>query len=126
MFSIVEVIPNIDSIIAPGETIEIFYYVFGAQAKEAEPGQQPRNDLVTNYEVLNEDGTLAIRWEATPYDFALISQQLPMKQTVTIEDDEGKRNEQRDLPAGKYSLVMKIKDNISGFTAEQTLPFEVK
>jgi hypothetical protein len=47
---------------------------------------------------------------------------------MKISDEKGVelRTEQKDLGAGKYSLVLKITDKVSGFVVEKKLPFEVK
>jgi hypothetical protein len=131
-YAILQIVPNIDNVVSPGEDIELMYYIFGTKAKEAEAGQRPENDIEVAYEVkkdddsIAEDQKLAIRWEAQKYDFALVSQPLPLKQTVIIKDEKGERTEQRDLAAGKYILCLAIKDNLSGMTLEKTVPFEVK
>jgi hypothetical protein len=113
-------VPNVDLTIAPGETIEVFYFVFGAR-----PNDQQKNDIEAAYEVKKGEETV-LRWEAQKYDYALISQPLPMKQTVKITDDKGERTETRDLAAGPYSLIIKVKDVVSGNTCEKKLDFEVK
>lgn len=120
MYSVLQIVPNIDSIVAPGESIEILYYIFGAK-----PNDQQKNDIDVDYEVTQADKA-AIKWTAQTYDFALISQPLPLKQTVLIKDAQGEKQETRDLPPGKYTLVIKIKDKVGGTAVEKTLDFEVK
>jgi hypothetical protein len=120
MYSVLQIVPNVESIVAPGESIEILYYVFGAK-----PNDQQKNDIEVAYEVKQADKT-AIKWAVQTYDFALVSQPLPLKQTVLIKNDQGEKQETRDLAAGKYTLVIRIKDKIGGSTIEKTLDFEVK
>jgi len=120
-----QVVPDIEYVVSPGELSEISYYVFGAKPK-AEPGLQAKYDIESAYEVQKEDGTVAILWKAQNYDFAGINQPLVFKQTVMIKDDKGERQEQRDLAVGKYSLVIKVKDKVSGLMVEKKVPFEVK
>jgi len=125
-YSVLQFSPNIDFIVSLGENIEIFYFIFGAKTTEAAEGTQPKSDIQVSYEVQDLQGKAQIKYQAQAYDFSLISQALPMKQTVLIKDDKGERQEQRDLPAGQYQLVMNITDKISGNTLEVKAPFEVK
>jgi hypothetical protein len=120
MYSVLQIVPNVESIVAPGESIEILYYIFGAK-----PNDQQKNDIEVTYEVKQADKA-AIKWAVQNYDFALVSQPLPLKQTVLIKNDQGEKQETRDLPAGKYTLVISIKDKIGGSTVAKTLDFEVK
>ena len=127
VYSVLQIVPNLENIVAPGDQIEIFYFILGAKPKEAEPGQQAKNEIEVDYHVEKEDGSLAIRWSPQKYDSALVpGQALPLKQTVQITDDKGKRTETRDLGPGKYNLVLKISDKVSGETLEKKVPFEVK
>jgi len=120
MYSVLQIVPNVESVVAPGESIEILYYIFGAK-----PNDQQKNDIEVTYEVKQADKA-AIKWAVQNYDFALVSQPLPLKQTVLIKNDQGEKQETRDLPAGKYTLVISIKDKIGGSTVAKTLDFEVK
>jgi hypothetical protein len=120
MYSVLQIVPNFESVVAPGESVEILYYIFGAK-----PNDQQKNDIEATYEVKQADKA-AIKWAVQNYDFALVSQPLPLKQTVLIKNDQGEKQETRDLPAGKYTLVISIKDKIGGSTVEKTLDFEVK
>ena len=120
MYSVLQIVPNVESVVAPGESIEILYYIFGAK-----PNDQQKNDIEATYEVKQADKA-AIKWAVQNYDFALVSQPLPLKQTVLIKNDQGEKQETRDLAGGKYTLVIRIKDKIGGSTVEKTLDFEVK
>jgi hypothetical protein len=120
MYSVLQIVPNVESVVAPGESIEILYYIFGAK-----PNDQQKNDIEVAYEVRQADKA-AIKWAVQTYDFALVSQPLPLKQTVLIKNDQGEKQETRDLAAGKYTLVIRIKDKIGGSTIEKTLDFELK
>ncbi len=113
MYSVLQIVPNVESVIAPGESIEILYYIFGAK-----PNDQQKNDIEVTYEVKQADKA-AIKWAVQTYDFALVSQPLPLKQTVLIKNDQGEKQETRDLPAGKYTLVIRIKDKIGGSTSRK-------
>ena len=125
--------PYIDNIVPAGEMIELLFYIFGTKLKDTEAGMRPENDIEISFEVNKDDDSLpaeeriAVRWEPQKYNFALISQPLPLKQTVVITNEKGDQStEQRDLEAGKYILDVKIKDNISGLTLDKAIPFEVK
>jgi len=124
-WSKIQVVPNIDNAVSPGEVLRIAYCILGAKSK-AEPGQQAKNDIECVYEVHGEDGEVAIRLIVHDIHMAGIDQLLPLKQTVLIKDDKGERQEQRNLIPGKYSLVVKVKDKLSGATVEKKVPFEVK
>ncbi len=123
---LLQITPDANSIVTPENKgqIEPFYYVLGAKTK----GQPPDTvcQIQTTYEVQKPDGTIAIRWEMREYVHPLVDQPLPLKQTLQITDEKGRRTEQRDLPAGKYNLVIKITDMLSGGKVEKTVPFEVK
>jgi hypothetical protein len=137
-YSVLQIVPNIDNVVTAEDKsqIEVFYFVLGAKPKpveeaQAQPPAQPqpeKYDLEVNYEVQTPDGTAAIKWQNQTYQNPLIDQALPLKQTMKISDEKGVelRTEQKDLGAGKYSLVLKITDKVSGFVVEKKLPFEVK
>lgn len=124
-YSVIRITPNIDYVFAPGSTIDTFYFVYGAKTVTDANGKAA-NDLEVQYSVHDPEGKVLIKWQNSTYAFSLIEQQLPLKQTVNIKDAKGERQEQRDLPAGKYELVINIKDKISGNTVEKKTPFEVK
>ena len=112
--------PNVEKIFSSGENIEIFYFVFGSQANES-----AKYNIEVTYEVLKGEET-AIRYAPETYVSPLIQQALPLKQHVIIKSEEGERREERDIPAGEYTLVLKIVDKMSGNTVEEKINFEVK
>jgi hypothetical protein len=125
-YSLLRIEPNIDNIFKAGDNLDIFFYVFGAKPGEARAGeQQAQYNIEVNYEVKQGDKP-AIRYEPAIYFFPLISHALPMKQTVLIKTEKEQKREQRDLPAGKYTLSLKISDKNSDLTVEKTVDFEVK
>jgi hypothetical protein len=126
-YSVLQIVPNIDNVVTAEDKgqIEVFFYIFGAKTKE-ESGQQPKNAIEVTYEVDGPDGKSAIKWETQKYDFALVSQPLPLQQTLLIKDEKGERTEKRDLTPGKYDLVINITDTVSGETLQKKVPFEVK
>jgi len=119
-YSVLKIVPNIEKIFAAGENLDIFFYVFGAQQNE-----QQQCALDINFEVKKGED-YAIRWAPQTYNTPLISQPLPMKQTVIIKSKAGEKTEERDLTPGKYTLVTTIKDGVSGNGVTKTLDFEVK
>jgi hypothetical protein len=49
-----------------------------------------------------------------------------LKQTLQIKQGENVRQEVRDLPAGAYTFVMKIKDKDAGNNGEKRVDITVK
>lgn len=119
-YSVLKIVPNLERVFAVGENLDIFFFIFGAQ-----PTAEQKYNIETNYEVKQND-ELAIRWAPGIYDSPLISQPLPLKQTVIIKKGEEQREETRDLPAGKYVLGIQVQDKVSGKTLTKTIDFEVR
>ncbi len=115
-----KIIPNVDRVFNPGDNLDIFFYIFGAQ-----PNEQQQFDIEVNFKVKKGE-EFPIRFSPQSYNNPLISQPLPLKQTVKIKDEKGERTEQRDLPAGQYTLVITIIDKVSGNEGVKTLDFEMK
>jgi hypothetical protein len=115
-----KIVPNVEKVFNPGDSLDIFFYIFGTQ-----PNEQQQFQIEVNFEVKKNE-EFAIRWSPQSYVNPLISQPLPLKQTVKIKDEKGERTEQRDLIAGQYTLVVTITDKISGNTAVKTVDFEMK
>ncbi len=120
-YSILRIFPNFENVFAPGEKLDVFFFIYGTV-----PGADQRFHIEISYEVKKND-ELTIRYEPQAYDTPLISQPLPMKQTMLITSETGEeRRETRDLEPGNYILVIDIKDKISGNSATKHLEFEVK
>lgn len=119
-YSYLKVVPNIDRVFSAGENLDIFFFVLGAQ-----PNAAAENEIEINFEV-KKDEEMQIKFTPQAYDSFVISQPLPMKQTVKIKKGEEERIEQRDLPAGSYTLVIDVLDKISKKTTVKTIDFEVK
>lgn len=119
-YSILKMRPKAENVFAVGENLDIFFFVFGLR-----PNDSQRYDLKIGYEVKKGEET-AIRYEAQAGDSPLVSQPLPLKQTVIIKSEKGETSEQRDLAAGAYTLLVTITDNISGLKIEKQVAFEVK
>lgn len=131
-YSVLQIVPNIESVVTAEDKsqIEVLFFVFGAKAKDEPAAQsqpvvqpaQPKYEIEINFEVQKEDGTTAIKWQAQNYVSPLVDQTLPLKRTLKT----GEKTEQKDLEAGKYMLVIKIKDKVSGLALDKKMPFEVK
>jgi hypothetical protein len=94
-YSVLKIVPNLEKTFKPGENLDIFFFIFGAQ-----PNSSQQYEIEINFEVKQGDQS-SIKWASQTYNSPLISQPLPMKQTVKIKKgDEPERTEQRDLPAG--------------------------
>ncbi|MFA9454673.1 MAG: hypothetical protein ACERK6_12255 [Candidatus Aminicenantaceae bacterium] len=124
VYSVLQVETNLDHVFTAGDNLDVFFFVFGAQAN-----QQGRNDIEVTYEVVQSEEKI-IRYAVTNYDMALVSQPLPLKKTVLIkttkEGQTTERQEQRDLEPGNYALSISINDKLSGKTLNQLVNFEVK
>ena len=131
-YSVLQIVPNIDSIVTAEDKaqIEILFFILGAKAKDEPAAQaqpavqtsQPKYEIEINFEVQKEDGSTVIKWQPQNYVSPLVDQALPLKRTLKT----GEKTEQKDLEAGKYMLVIKIMDKVSGLTLDKKMPFEVK
>ncbi len=119
-YSVLQIVPNVDYIVAPGENIELLFYIFGVK-----PTMDQKSSIEIAYEVKQGDKSV-IRWANQNYEFAMISQPLPLKQTVIIKNDQGEKKETRDLAAGKYALIISITDKMGKTKLQKTVDFEVK
>lgn len=122
-YSVLQIVPNLENEFSPGENLDIFFYILGAQ-----PNEEGKFAIQVNYKVLqNED--LIIRYAQQTYDFPIISQPLPMKKTVIIKTTKGdevtEKREQQDLDPGEYTLTLEITDTISGKTVTKEINFTV-
>ncbi|MDD8026725.1 MAG: hypothetical protein PHI34_09430 [Acidobacteriota bacterium] len=113
-------VPSLDNVFAVGETLNFFSYVFGIKPTAIGP-----IEIELGLEVVQGDKP-AIKFASDAYDSALINLPLALKQTLQIKQGESVRNEIRDLPAGDYTLVMKIKDKGSALSAEKRIDFSIK
>jgi hypothetical protein len=122
-YSILQIEPNIERIFSPRNNLDIFFFIFGAQANA-----QGQSDIEVHYEV-NKGEERVINFAAQKYTAPLISQELPMKKTILVRTTKGtetsETREQRDLEAGSYTLSITIKDNVSTKTVKKTIDFEV-
>lgn len=119
-YSYLKVVPNLERVFSAGENLDVFFFVLGAQ-----PNAAGNNEIEINFEV-KKDEEMQIKFTPQSYESFVISQPLPMKQTVKIKKGEEERVEQRDLPAGNYTLMIDVLDKISKKTTVKTIDFEMK
>ena len=119
-YIIFQIEPNLEKIVSPGDNLEVFFFVFGAQ-----PDESSKYSLEVAYEILKGEET-AVLYTPQTYATPLIQQALPLKQTVIIKSEEGEKQEDRDLEPGKYTLILKITDKVSGYSLEEKFDFEVR
>jgi hypothetical protein len=119
-YSYLKVVPNIEKVFSAGENLDIFFFILGAQ-----PNASGAHEIEIDFEV-KQGEEMQIKFTPQAYESFVISQPLPMKQTVKIKKGEEERVEQRDLPAGNYTLVISVLDKVSEKTTVKTIDFEVK
>jgi hypothetical protein len=119
--------PNLDHVFNPGEALDIFYFIFGAQPQTDDP---TKVDIDIDYSILKGEETL-IRWATQSTERPVVSLPLPMKQTVIVKttDEEGnttEKTEERDLEPGTYTFSIQITDKLSEVSTIKTVQIEVK
>jgi len=120
-YSVLKVVPNLDNVFHAGDNLDVFFFIFGAQ-----PNASQQYEIEINFEVKKGEES-SLKWSGQTYNSPLISQPLPMKQTVKIKKgDEPERTEQRDLPAGSYRLIISLLDKVSQNTGVKTVDFTVE
>lgn len=119
-YAILKLTPNLDRVFGVGENLDVFFVIFGADQTA-----EKKYDLEVNYEVKKGEESV-LRWTPQTTESNLISQPLPLKQTVKVTDEKGERTEQRDLAAGSYTLVVNLTDKVSKRAGTKTIDFEVK
>jgi len=115
-YSIVKIEPKMDAFFSSGESITLFFYIFGSQ-----PNTRGQWDIQVKYGVF-KDGQKVIAFASARYDAPLINQQLPLVATYQREGSV----EQRDLGPGDYKLLIEIKGNISGKFINKQIDFKVR
>jgi hypothetical protein len=119
-YSILQITPSVDNVIAPGDSLDLFFAILGAQPKSGSA-----YDIEVVFDVMQGDKPV-VKFGTTPYDGPMINQPLPMKQTLQITKDKETRTETRDLGPGAYTLVAKIKDKTTGNSCEKKFDFTIK
>jgi hypothetical protein len=119
-YSYLKVVPNLERVFSVSENLDIFFFVLGAQ-----PTSAGKYEIEIDFEVKKGE-EMQIKFTPQVYDSFVISQPLPMRQTVKIKKGEEERIEQRDLPAGNYTLVINMLDKTSQKSGVKTVDFEVR
>ena len=119
-YSIMNIELNINRVFAPGESLGLFFYIFGAQ-----PDENGKFNIEVAYDVLKE-GEKAILFAPGQYDSPLIIQELPLVKTVLVKSESGETTEKRNAEPGKYTLSLTLTDKISGKSVSKSIDFEVK
>ena len=101
---------DIDREFASTETIELLYFVTGAQPA---PGTQQLRLEVTPRISRETDGENIGTFPAEIHDFFAIGQQIPLSEFSEL------------AAGGEYRIEIHIKDLVSGTEVVQTLPFRV-
>jgi hypothetical protein len=119
-YSVLKVVPNLDKTFSAGQNLDIFFFIFGTQANP-----QGQSDIEVAFEVKKGEES-AIRWAPQTYTNPLVSQPLPLKQTLNIKTGDQERTETKDLPPGNYALSVKVTDKVSGKTTTKLVDFTMK
>jgi hypothetical protein len=119
-YSILKIVPNLAKEFSVGQNLDIFFYIFGTQ-----PSSQGQSSIEVTFDVKKGE-EFAIRWAPQTYNNPLISQPLPLKQTLNIKTGDQQRTETKDLQPGSYTLDIGIMDQVSGKTLKETIDFTVK
>jgi hypothetical protein len=123
-YAILQISPNIESTISVGDTLDTFFYIYGA--KQDASGAF---NIECQFEV-TKGAEPAIKFAPQSYLNPFISQPLPTKQTLIEKttDEKGitKENQKvQDLPAGSYTFKVTVTDKISGLTCAKSVDFTV-
>jgi hypothetical protein len=124
-YSILKIDPVLQNVFTQKDSLDVFFYVFGAQ-----PNETNKFSLTANYELV-QNGEVIIRYAEASYDAPIVSQPLPLTRTVLVQKKKGEevieeKKETRDVEPGEYTFVINLKDNISGKTLEKEIPITVK
>jgi hypothetical protein len=123
-YAVLQITPNLEGVFHPGDNLDIFFFIFGAQ-----PNETNQFDIDATYSVMKGDEAI-IKFVGTKYDAPIISQPLPLKKTVVIQTQEGdqvsEKKEQKDLEPGTYTLKIELKCNVSGKTLAKSVDFTVE
>lgn len=119
-YSVLELVPNFDSVFTAADSLDVFYIIIGAQTTP-----DGKNSIEVVYEV-TKGGEPAIKFQPAMYEAPLVSLPLQLKQIVQIKSGDSVRQETRDLVPGAYTLHLKITDKISGNTCAKQYDFTIK
>ncbi len=124
-YSILKFEPNLERAHSSGDTLELFFYIYGAQPVEGQ-----NFNIEINYEILKGEEVM-IKWTPQICTSPLIHQPLPLEKTVVItstakDGQTTEKKEKRQMEPGSYTLSIKIADKVSGKSIVKTAAFVVK
>lgn len=119
-WSIARITPNLTKTIKVGDSLDVFFFIYGAR-----PDAAGKFNLTIDFEVRQGDKA-QIRFAPGEFQSPLISLPLPMKQTLETRTGDKVETKQQDLPAGTYLINFKIADKISGLKVEKQYEFIVE
>ena len=121
-YGLLKVEPNVTQTFAPGEPLDVFFFIYGVGQNDT--GQF---SIEINYNVVKKGDDKPIAAPPVTYQTPFVSQPLPMKRTIVTTNEAGEeKSEVKDLEIGEYTLSIDIKDNVSGKTHQTSLDFIVK
>jgi hypothetical protein len=120
-----KVVPNVRGDIAPGENLDLLFFVLGGSFKDPQAGL---NEFEVNFEVQYPDGKPAIKWAPGTFERYLINQPLELNQTLQKMDEKGTvlSQEKKPLEPGKYNLAVTVLDKVSGKKTDAKVGFSVR
>ncbi len=110
VYSTLEIVPKVMNIFAPGEPVDIFYFIYGCQPK---PGSN-QYDIAISYRVLKGEESV-IEYRESTFPFPLVSHALPLL----------KKDDQPPEP-GTYILEINITDKVTDFSLTENIEFEIR
>ena len=119
-WSVARITPNLAKILKAGEPLDLFFFVYGLK-----PNDAGAVDVQIEFEVVQGDKT-QIKFAPGQFQSPLISLPLPLQNTLQIKTGEKVETREQNLPAGSYSLVMRILDKVSGSKGEKKLDFVIE
>ena len=123
-YAILQIVPNLDNAIGVGDSLDTFFFIYGAK-----PDAAGAFNIECQYEVMKGKEP-AIKFAPQTYQNPFVSQPLPMKQTLLTKstDEKGVVKESQkiqDLPVGSYTFSIKITDKGSGLTCTKSIDFTI-
>lgn len=120
-YSVLRIFPKFDDVINIDEDLDVLFYVMGAR-----PNRQGQVEILVSYTVRNKNYDIVINLGTQRYQYPLISQQLPLKQTLIVKTEAGETKAEKRLPAGDYLLYFFIFDKVKSMSIERWVGFRVQ
>ncbi|MHB8054518.1 MAG: hypothetical protein ACYDH3_04650 [Candidatus Aminicenantales bacterium] len=119
-WSIARITPNLSRTIKVGDSLDLFFYIYGAR-----PNAEGKFDIQIDFEV-RQGEKAQIRFAPGQFQSPLISLPLPMKQTLEIRTGDKVETKEQNLPAGSYLMLIKLTDKVSGLKGEKQIEFVIE